>query len=117
MWLSVRLRTKWFWVRFQLQSEVSDVFSIFLYLHDIENLVRDKTCFKNPNNPSTIDHFWTNNYLAFQNPTTTYTGFSDSLKASFLRKKKELFYRDYKHISFSDFNDVSKTIFLGNNVG
>ena len=38
-------------------TEVSDVLSIFLYQHDLENLVKDKTCFKNANNPSTIDLF------------------------------------------------------------
>ena len=38
-------------------TEISDVLSIFLYQHDLENLVQDKTCFKNANNPSTIDLF------------------------------------------------------------
>ena len=42
-------------------TEVSEVLSIFLYQHDLENLVKDKTCFKNANNPSTIDLFLTNN--------------------------------------------------------
>ena len=34
-------------------TEVSDVLSIYVYQHDLENLVKDKTCFKNANNPST----------------------------------------------------------------
>ena len=42
-------------------TEALEVLSIFLYQHDIENLVKDKTCFKNANNPSTIDLFLTNN--------------------------------------------------------
>ena len=58
------------------------------------------TCFKNANNPSTIDLFLTNNSLAFQNTTTTLTGFSDChklvltvLKTTFSENKpKELFY-------------------------
>ena len=41
-------------------TEVSDVLSIFLYQYD-----KDKTCIKNPNNPSTIDLFLTNYSLAF----------------------------------------------------
>ena len=39
-------------------SEVSNVLSIFLYQHDLENLVKDKTCFKNAIFPSTIDLFF-----------------------------------------------------------
>ena len=106
-------------------TEVSDVLSIFLYQHDLENLVKDKTCFKNANNPSTIDLFLTNSSLAFQNTTTTFTGLSDChklvltvLKTTFSKNKpKELFYRDYKKFSFSDFNDEIKTIFSRNTVG
>ena len=105
-------------------TEVSDVLSIFLYQHDLENLVKDKTCFKNANNPSTIDHFFTNNSLAFQN-TTTFTGLSDYhklvltvLKNTFSKNKpREIFYRDNKKINFSDFNEELKTIFSRNTVG
>ena len=105
---------------FTINTEVSDVLSIFLYQHDLENLVKDKTCFKNANNPSTIDLFLTNNSLAFQNTTTTFTGLSDChklvlsiLKTTFSKNKpKELFYRDYKKFNFFDFNDESKNIFF-----
>ena len=38
-------------------TEVSDVLSIFLYKHDLKNLVKDKNCFKNANNPRTFDFF------------------------------------------------------------
>ena len=106
-------------------TEVSDVLSIFLYQHDLENLVKDKTCFKNANNPSTIDLFLTNNSLAFQNTTATFTGLSDChklvltvLKTIFSKNKpKELFYRDYKKFNFSDFNNELKNIFSRNTVG
>ena len=104
-------------------TEVSDVLSIFLYQHDLENLVKNKTCFKNANNPSTIDLFLTNNSLAFQNTTTTFTGLSDCHKLVLTvfifskNKPKELFYRDYKKFNFSDFNDELKNIFSRNTVG
>ena len=106
-------------------TKVSDVLSIFLYQHDLENLVKDKTCFKNANNPSIIDLFLTNNSLAFQNTTTTFTGLSDChklvltvLKSTFSKNKpKELFYRDYKKFNFSDFNNELKNIFSRNTVG
>ena len=32
--------------------------SFFLYKHELENLVKDKTCLKNANNSSTITFFW-----------------------------------------------------------
>ena len=81
------------------KTEVSDVLSPFLYQHDVENFVKEKTCFKNANNPSTIDRFLTNNSLAFQNTITTFTGLSDYhelvlavLKTTFSKNKpKELF--------------------------
>ena len=39
-------------------TEVSDsILSTILYQHDLEDLVKDKTCFKNANNPSVIDLF------------------------------------------------------------
>ena len=81
-------------------TEVSDILNVFLYLHDLENLVKDKTCFENVNNPSTIDLFLTNSSLAFQNTTSAFTGLSDChklvlkvLKTTFSKNKpKELFY-------------------------
>ena len=106
-------------------TDVSDVLSIFLYQNDLENLAEDKICVKNANNPSTIDLFLTNNFLAFQNTTTTFTGLSDRhklvltvLKSTFSENKpKELFYRDCKKFNFSDFNDELKTIFSRSTVG
>ena len=87
-----------------LKTEASDVLSTFLYQHDFENLVKYKICFKNASNPSTIDLSLTNNHVAFQNTTTTFTGVSDchklvltALKTTFSKNEsKELFYRDCK---------------------
>ena len=85
---------------------VSDVLSIFLYQHDLKKLVKEKICFKNSYHPSTIELFLTNNSLAFQNTTATFTGLSDchKLKITFSENKpKEFFQREYKKFSFSDF--------------
>ena len=106
-------------------TEVFNVLSTFLYQHDLENLVKEKTCFKNANNPSTIDLFLTKNSLAFQNTTATFTGLSDChklvltvLKTTFSKNKpKDFFYQDYKKFNFFDFNDELKTIFSRNTVG
>ena len=47
-------------------TEVSDnILSTILYQHVLENLVKDKICFRKPNNPSVVDFFLTNNSLAF----------------------------------------------------
>ena len=90
-------------------TEVSDVSSIFLYQHDLENLVKDKTCFKNANNASTIDLFFTNNSLAFQNTTTTFTGLSDYHKLV-LTVLKILFLKINQENSFIEI--IKKSIFL-----
>ena len=37
----------------------------FLYQHELKNLGKEKTCFKNVSNPSCIDLFFTNSALSF----------------------------------------------------
>ena len=54
--------------------------SIFVYQHDLENLVKNKTCFKNANNLSTIDLILTNSSLAFQNTVANFMSLSDCQK-------------------------------------
>ena len=61
-----------------LNTETSDPrIDSFIYEHDFQNLVKDKTCFKSVENPSCIDIILTNNAMAFQNTTTVFTGLSD----------------------------------------
>jgi len=45
--------------------------------YNAKNLVRDKTCFKNIENPSCVDLFITNSYRSFQNTKVLSTGLSD----------------------------------------
>ena len=45
----------------------------FIYQNDLQNLVKEKTCFKSVENPSCIDLILTNNAMAFQNTTTVLT--------------------------------------------
>ena len=42
-----------------------------------ENLIKDATCYKNPENPSSIDLILTNNLGSFQNSYVTETDLSD----------------------------------------
>ena len=60
------------------KAEISEVCSdSFLYQHELKNLVKEKTYFKNVSNPSCIDLFLTNNALSFQRTETVSTGLSD----------------------------------------
>ena len=85
--------------------------SEFLCEYDLKNLVKDKTCFKNPDNPSCIDLFITNNPRSFQNTSAVSTGLSDChkmvvtvLKTTFKKAKpKEILYRDYKNFDGNSF--------------
>ena len=49
----------------------------FLYEHDLQNLVKENTCFKSVENPSCIDLILTNSNMSFQNTTTVFAGISD----------------------------------------
>ena len=77
----------------------------FCETYDLENLITDPTCFKNPDNPSSIDVMLTNRVNSFQNSMTIETGLSDHHKmtTSVLKiyfKKKEpvkINYRCYKN--------------------
>ena len=78
--------------------------SEFLYEHNAENIVKNKTCFKSLNNPICIDLFLTNFPSSFQNTCTVTTGLSDFHKMVVTVTKmtfhknppKEIYYRDYK---------------------
>ena len=81
-----------------------------------KNLVKEKTCFKNLDNPSCIDLIVTNSYNSFQNTSTICTGLSDFhkmvvtvLKSCFQKQNpKEIMYRDYKKFDISNFKSELK---------
>ena len=91
--------------------------SNFLYQYEARNLVKEKTCFKNPNNPSCIDLFITNSSNSFQNTGVVSTGLSDFhkmvvtvLKSTYTKAKpKEIAYRNYKDFDQTTFNKDLKT--------
>ena len=90
----------------------------FIYEHDLQNLVKEKTCFKSVENPSFIDLILTNNAMAFQNTTTVFTGLSDFhklvltvLKTSITKSKpQKITYRDYKNFDSVRFNGELKCV-------
>ena len=58
-------------------QDTEPVLSNFIDQYSATNLVKNKTCFKNINNPSCVDLFITNSYRSFQNTQTLSTGLSD----------------------------------------
>ena len=76
-----------------------------------ESLIKDPTCFKNPENPSCIHLLLTNSPYSFQHSCVIETGLSDFhkmvgsvLKTTFQKlKPKTVHYRDYTKFSNDDF--------------
>ena len=58
-------------------EETEPVLSAFLDQYDAKNIVKNKTCFKNVENPSCVDLFITNSYRSFQHTQVFSTGLSD----------------------------------------
>ena len=98
--------------------------SNFLLQYDAKNLVKDKTCFKNPDNPSCIDLFITNSNNRFQNTKVISTGLSDFhkmvvtvLKATYTKAKpKKIIYRDHKNFDQENFKEELKKIIDEENI-
>ena len=96
----------------------------FLYMHELCNLVKEKTCFKNMQNPSCIDLLLTNNVYAFQQTAAICTGLSDChklvltvLKTTVTRSQpKEITYRDYKQFDPSKFKKDLKNVLTKENI-
>ena len=95
-------------------SEMSDTRMIdFCETYNLNNLIDEPTCFKNPQNPSTIDLILTNRPRCFQNSTTIETGLSDfhkltiTVMKSYYPKQTPLIriYREYKNFDQSLFEN------------
>ena len=94
-----------FLVTGDLNSEISEMaMSEFWETCNLQNLVKDPTCYKNPSKPTFIDLILTNFPKSFQHTQTIETGLSDFhkltltvLKTHFSRLKPNIVnYRDYK---------------------
>ena len=88
-------------------EDTEPILSEFLEQYEVENIMKNKTCFKNPDRPTCIDLFLTNSPHSFQNTATISTGLSDFhkmiitlLKSSFIKlKARETYCRDYKNLN------------------
>ena len=78
--------------------------NMFLNIYNLANLVKQKTCYKNPGNPLCIDLILTNCHRSFQNTDVFEAGLSDFynmtvsvLKTHFPKQKTNIVsYRRYK---------------------
>ena len=78
-------------------EKVETVFETFLYHCYLKNLVKDGTCFKNPERLSYIDLFLTNSLLSLKLQEWYSQVFMAEFKTTFTNSKpKETKCRDYK---------------------
>ena len=91
----------------------------FCHVYNCQNIIKDKTCFKNPQNPPCIDLIITDRQISFQNSTVIETGSSDFLKMSlsimkvFCKKERPniIRYHNYRNFNNECFvNDVQSSI-------
>ena len=95
-----------------LNAGVDEVsLSSFCDTYDLRSLIKEPTCYKNPDNPTCIDLILTSNPRSFQNSCVVEAGLSDFhmmivtvLKASFQKLKPRIIkYRDYRHFDNEKF--------------
>ena len=93
--------------------------SNFLNQHDLYNLVKVGTCFKNSSKPTSIDLSLTTKNTQFQNTVAVCSGLSDFHKLVLRvlktfdknkNKPREILYRDYKNFNSESFNKDLKNI-------
>ena len=91
----------------------------FFYVYNCQNIIKEKTCFKNPHSPSCIDLIITNRPKNFQNSTVIKTCLSDfhKIPSTVLRifcktqRPNTVRYRNYHNFVNEFFmNDVKKSI-------
>ena len=90
--------------------------SVFSDTYDLKSLIKEPTCYKNPNKPSCIDFILANKPRSFQHSCVIETGLSDFHKMTVTAMKtffeklqpRVVYYRDYKHFE----NDKFRTDLL-----
>ena len=86
----------------------------FCQIYGCKNLIKDKTCFKNPEKPSCIELNITNRPKCFQNSATLETGFSDfhkmtlTVMKAFNKKQKATI------ITYHSYKNSSNEVFMAN---
>ena len=84
----------------------------FCDLYNLKTLIKESTCFKNPENPTCIDLTLTNSYRSFHKSCLIETGLSDfhkmivTVMKSYFHKKesKTIKYRDYSNFCNEEYS-------------
>ena len=76
-----------------------------------KNMVKEPTCFKNPENPTCIDLYITNSYRSFMKTTTVSTGLSDFHKMTVTVMKSTFPKAEPKIVRYRDFAKYKKEDF------
>ena len=74
----------------------------FCEAYNLENLIKDNTCYKSAENPSSIDFLLTNKKLSFQNSMTLEIGLSDFHKMTITVLKRYFKKKDPITITYHD---------------
>ena len=95
--------------------DVNDpVMGFFCESYNFKNLIKDPTCFKNPENPSCIDLILTNSPYSFQNSCVIETGLSDFHKMTVSVMKTTFQKLKPKIVNYSDYSGFSNDGFRKN---
>ena len=94
----------------------------FLYKHELSNLVKEKTCLKNMQNPRCIDFLLTNNIYASQQTATVCSSLLDCHKLVLTVLKtgipkvnpRQITYRHYKKLLKNELKNVLTIKNIGN---
>ena len=92
-----------------LQSNNS--MKLFNETYDLENLINEATCFKNPSNPSSIDVMLTNDKSSYQNSVILETGLSDHHKMTITVLKASYIKKAPINISYRSYTNFNETLF------
>ena len=109
-------------------AHMDHAMSEFSEMYNHKNLINEPTCYKNPNNPSSIDVILTNRKRSFESSIAIETGLSDHhkmiitvLKSNYKKRDPLLVnYRSYKNIYENLFrNELANTLenLIGENMG
>ena len=89
------------------ENDMSD----FCDAYNLQNLIKKPTCYKNADNPSSIDVMLTNKKLSFQNSDTIETGLSDFHKMTVTVMKRFFKKKDPITITYRDTNNFDGSKF------
>ena len=103
---------------FNVQPE-EDIMKDFCSSYNLKHLITVPTCFKNVDNPSTVDLMLTNKYRSFTKSSVLETGLSDFHKLAVTvlnttyqkNKPKKIYYRNYKNYSNENLRNDLQTIY------